>query len=51
MLNPSLLEKVLHRGLAGGADFAEIFLEESASSGWELLDRKSTTSVPVLSGA
>lgn len=40
MLPSSLLEKILLRGREGGADFTEIFLEESSSSSLELLDGK-----------
>jgi TldD protein len=40
MLSNSLLEKILQRSLEGGAGFAEIYLEESGSSAYELLDRK-----------
>ena len=40
MLHPSTVRKILDLGLSRGADFAEVFAEESESSGIELIDRK-----------
>ena len=40
MLNQTTVNKILELALAKGADFAEVFAEESDSSSIELLDRK-----------
>jgi TldD protein len=40
MLSPSLVHKVLEAGLSNGADFAEIFAEESYSSDLSMIDSK-----------
>ena len=40
MISPQLAQKVLEAGLAGGADFAEIFVEDSYSSMLSLIDSK-----------
>lgn len=40
MLSSETLAKLLEHGLAQGADFAEVFVEDSLSSSFNLLDRK-----------
>ena len=40
MLSAETIAKLLEHGLAQGADFAEVFVEDSLSSSFNLLDRK-----------
>ncbi|MBI4082089.1 MAG: TldD/PmbA family protein [Candidatus Lambdaproteobacteria bacterium] len=40
MLHEATIHKVIERGLARGADFAEVFVEDSDSAAIDLLDRK-----------
>jgi TldD protein len=52
MLSPDLVRKVLDAALAGGADFAEIFAEDSYTSELGMVDAKpSTALVGRISGA
>lgn len=45
MLTPQLVRKVLDAALSGGADFAEIFAEESYSSELSMVDSKPSTAL------
>lgn len=40
MLNQKLLEKVLRKALSNGADFAEVFVEDTYNSSIQLLDKQ-----------
>ena len=45
MIRKSIIESVLQKALSNGADFSELFLEDSVSSTMQLLDRKIVKSI------
>jgi len=45
MIKKSIVERVLQKALSNGADFSEIFLEDSTTSTMQLLDSKIVNSI------